>query len=396
MSWLSNIKRFFNQVDQLRSIQVTIDENGEFIVGECILANKKGAVVFIGKEELEAEKMAKLPIVLTIEGKGVLHKSVMQQLEKGSVSAVYPSIKVEEFYVQELLGEKHSHVAIIRNSLLEHVLAELNIKESSLLNVFLGAYVVNELITLNDFPTSIVSAGKKYTFEQEVGELHAISTEQESFSTNNSILGYSVKSKKSLAFLGGLYYLFYGFGAPAGGANFLLQNENFKAQKQFKIVGISALVFFLSLLLLIYGALSVLNGEINELTNKNIQKASQLDQLNELEAQLKEKKEFIAALGLQQKENHAYLLDQIGQTVPSSIQLNTLLLNPNVKAVKQGKEIEYNHGVVSITGLSKKSLVLNNWKKELGALKWVEKVSLQDYYINKEGQGAFKLELEYR
>ena len=108
-------------MDQLRSIQVTVDENNEFLIGECVLANKKGEVLFLSKQELGKEKLQQLPVVLTIEGKGVLHKSVAQKMEKGSVSVVYPSIKLEEFFVQELLGEQHSHFSLIRKTLLEQI-----------------------------------------------------------------------------------------------------------------------------------------------------------------------------------------------------------------------------------------------------------------------------------
>lgn len=383
-------------MDQLRSIQVTVDENNDFLIGECVLANKKGEVLFFSKQELGKEKLQQLPVVLTIEGKGVLHKSVAQKMEKGSVSVVYPSIKLEEFFVQELLGEQHSHFSLIRKTLLEQILETIEVKNSSLLNVFLGAYVANELVGLKGFPSQIISAGKQYTFETSGNDLSAIRTEENTFTTNNTILGYAVKSKKSLAFLGGLYYLFYGFSAPAGGQDYAAQNENFKAKKQFKVLGAGTLVFFISLLLISYGVLSILNNQLNELSNQNIQKASQLDQLNELEVQLREKKEFIAALGLKQKENHAFLLDQIGVTVPKEIHLNDLIVNPKEKAVKQGKEIVYKNGLIVIAGVSKKSLTLNNWKKELAGLKWVSKVSLQDYFINKQGQGEFKLELEYR
>ena len=392
MSKLFNkIATGFSGLNKLISVSINLSDEISEPEGGCFVLSK-GEVNFDSDiKSFKKEDLTKVPIVLTIEGKGVLHKFVETSIDRIKLRNVIPNIKEEDFYINCTPNENGTWVSIVRKDLVSKVLEDKNLSINNVIDLHLGPTGIQWLSEISeDLPSFIGASELIYRNNQ----LESIRKSSSGHLKNRLIFGVDLEFNKHLAFVGALVSFLH--------KNSIHKNEfwtknalNLKDKKVFQntvklTLGILLFVFMGNMVFN-----QVLNGSYNEKVALALKHTDLLNQASALQNEEQLKKEFIQKLGLEVNPQFAFFSDEIGATVPQSIQLNRLVLNPLKKSIRKEKLIEFEKEVIEISGFCKSSQICNEWVQKLRTLKWVKKIELVEFKFNKDNIGEFTVEVSY-
>jgi len=116
--------------------------------------------------------------------------------------------------------------------------------------------------------------------------------------------------------------------------------------------------------------------------------------LSSLDKDVAAKQSLLQQLGLLTPARTSFYSDAIAASVPKTIKLTSLELNPLKKKVKAGENPLFESGTIIIGGTSKKSTTLNDWIKLLKQMDWVNEVGVIDYQsTGSSASGEFELRI---
>lgn len=381
----------FSGLNKVISVSVNLSkEFPKLEGGSFVLSN--GEVNFEANiESFKKEDISKLPIILTVEGKGVLHKFVETSVSKIKLRNVIPNIKEDDFHINYTKHANGTWVSIVRKDVVLKVLEDNGLSIDQVIDLYLGPTGVQWLTEMsNELPNFI--GGSELNYENN--QLQSIRKSSEGHLKNRLIFGVDLEFNWHLSFIGAL--------VTFSQKNIIYKNEvwlkntaNLKDKKVFQntvkiTLGILLLVFMGNMVFN-----QVLNGTYNEKVAIALTHTDLVNQAASLQEEEKLKKEFIEKLGLEVNPQFAVFSDEIGETVPQTIQLSRLIVNPLKKAIRKKKLIEFKKEIIEIGGFCNSSQICNEWVQELRRLEWVKKIELVEFKFNKDNIGEFIIEVSY-
>lgn len=392
MSKLFNkIATGFSGLNKLISVSINLSsEFPELDGGSFVLSN--GDVNFESDiNDFKKEEILKFPVVLTIEGKGVLHKFTETSSDKIKLRNIIPNIKEEDFYINYTPNANGTWVSIVRKDVVSKILEDKGVSIDNIVDLYLGPTAIQWLTKMsNELPSFV--GGSELTYQNN--QLQSIRKSSEGHLKNRLIFGADIEFNKHLSFIGAL--------VSFSKKNSFHKNEfwtkntsTLKDKKTFQ----NTLKLTLAILLLVFmGNMvfnQILNGTYNEKAALALKNTDLVNQSVALQEEEDLRKEFIEKLGLEVNPQFAVFSDEIGETVPQSIQLSRLIVNPLKKAIRKKKLIEFKKEIIEIGGFCKSSQVCNEWVQELRTLNWVKKIELVEFKFNKDNIGEFIIEVSY-
>ncbi len=353
--------------------------------------------VDITLEELAQKNTKKIPVYFSIGGKGVIHKKVKAEdnvQDQELLSQVLPNASMKDFYLQQSKIEGfESWVSVIRKDVLDGLIEKIEGLNLFGVELYLGPFAINNTISLLDKMTlsttsheliiennniiqldslGAVSNGEEYNIEGEVissHELISFGTAFNHFVPSAKIIPVSVDKVAQL-------------------------KEEYLYKNKALIGGFSIVAFFF---IVVMANLLIANSY--EETHNSLQyqvnsKRQYLVELTKLEKELTTKEQFIQSSGVARASRLSFYTDQIGLSIPTTIQLNQLFINPLEKRINKAEDINFNYNSIKITGTVSRSIELNNWIKSLKEYKWVNEIIIVSFIQdNLKTVGEFELEL---
>ncbi len=381
----------FSGLNKLISISINLSDEQPVLEGGSFILSRGDVKFDTDIKSFKREDISKIPMVLTIEGKGVLHKFVESSTDKIKLRNIIPNIKEEDFYINYTPNANGTWVSIVRKDLVSKVLEDNNLFIENIIDLFLGPTAIQWLNELTiDFPNFI--GGSELVHENN--QLQSIRKSSGGHLKNRLIFGFDLEFNKHLSLVGAL-------------VSFSKRNNSFKDEvwtknmvtaKDKKVFQNTVTLTLAILLIVFMGNLvfnQILNGTYNEKVALALKHTDLVNQAASLQNEEKLKKEFIQKLGLEVNPQFAVFSDELGNTVPGSIQLSRLVVNPLKKAIRKKKLIEFKKEIIEIGGFCKSSQVCNEWVQELRTLNWVKKIELVEFKFNKDNIGEFIIEVSY-
>lgn len=342
------------------------------------------------------------PLAITLTGRGVLIKktSRLENVTEQSLRHLFPGFKPDEFYLQHFRSGAHSFVAFVRKEIADPVLLAFRKQGARVLLFGLGPFVADQVLPqLNSYEGNLVFDGHQVIFNPQ-----------------KEWLDYQYKSgmvsefdlKIDIERIPEQFLLAYAtaFQLILNDRLELIEVEaeeikqelvEFSAKLKFQKNGSIVLVSFFVLLLLNFLIFSWYQSKNQELAGRAGQRSDLYAGRQKLESEVKEKEMQVRRLGWNHGQNYAYLCDQIGQTVPSTILLHEVSINAlkgNNMVSSEKNELET--GSLKITGQSSSVYVINDWLYALKHKPWVKAVQLQKYATDdQKGIQVFTLLLNY-
>lgn len=338
-------------------------------------------------ESIKKESLKDIPIVLHVDGWGILIKN--NRTEGNSIP-----VNNEEFYIREYPGsnEKEKWYSIIRTELLSSLMEFGRSNSLNIVELKIGPFDVPVLSGY--FETGKEIKAGKWKLNLNQGLIDSLSSDGQEDETIYDIGGDSISS--------GLLPLYASAAAFFSGESeyhplLLKSRESFLYGKMIKYLSLISLTAILLILMINFVIWDNFQKRNIELTANVARFEQLLNQMTGKEKELKEKENLILQfIGENPKAHFSLYADRLASILPSDIRLTLMDIQPLKKKQKSGRANEYLNNQIEIEGETNSMSAISQWVKEIGNEKWVKKVELISYNSDKEKLiGLFKLLIQY-
>lgn len=340
------------------------------------------------------------PIAINITGKGVLTKKIplIKTLSPDTLQTVFPNIKIEEFYLQQFNSDSHTWLAIIRKDVADKLTGYFTHTGFKLLNVCLGAFVVNPIIKqLNVYGETLVFDGHQISINTQlktISDYQYIEDKNAAFPLKIGI--ETINEKYILAYATAFQLALCDVLETLSLASHPAQAQlvEFKEEKKFKYRSLLLLGTLFFVLLINFLVFQYYKQQNDGLSAKVSQSQTNAGVIQKQVTQIIQHQALLDNLGWCRGISFAYLLDQLGKSLAANLILSEISINPLTE--NRSSSNTYQIGLIKIVGQTSEINSVNDWIYTLQDYKWVKQVKLNNLSAkNEEGKQQFTIILNY-
>ncbi|MFK7113993.1 hypothetical protein V3468_06015 [Flavobacterium oreochromis] len=327
----------------------------------------------------------KTPILLTIDGKGVLHKKI--DTNNYEDLNWLKTVDQNSIYHTTYNNHENQFIGFCRNNLVDEYLELFKEKNYEVLDLYIGNFLG---ALLKDFISSKEFSSGDLKLEWEEQQLiHFERTEK------NSLIKIGTDEIQQTHIP--LY---------AAGLHFYLQHETIQKTQHKKInieeiiykqafnkLGIIMLVSVFLLLLISYSLIQYYGAKNTDLNLQNLYSNQSYKKLQELDKKRKQQLIILNESGLTSNTYISHLTHDIFCTVPNNIKLNELSYFPIDKEIKPEKKILLTPKTIFIKGQTQDEFHFNNWLNEIRKLNWIKKFEIISLKKDKKNISHFEIKI---
>lgn len=332
----------------------------------------------------------KLPVVLAIDGKGVLNKKVDQTNEVDL--AWQKNIDFSTIYYTNYIFNNFTFMSFCRKNVVEEWLEKFENKKIQILSIYIGSFLSTLLVeTINE--ERIVSGNLNLVLEQnklvDFNKLETIPDKKYKVS-ENLVTNYTLP--------------LYGIAL-----HYFVKNESVTLserktdsideiiyKKAFSFFGILMLVLFLVSLLLSYMGIQYYASKNAELNIQNVYSNKAYQQIISLEEQKKDKEKIIHDSGFLSDKFLSFYAYEIISSTPNTLSLDELNIAPLQKLVKHNEKVEITPGTLIVKGVTIDEEEFNSWLRDLKKMNWIAKFELESLKKDKKNNTQFSLKIRIK
>jgi len=333
----------------------------------------------ISKDVLLKELSYLQPILIHVHGKGVINKTL--SLEEVNLNDMVMSANPNDFYINQTNLGEHCYISFTRRTLVDEVLSLLEHHNDNIIDIVIGPYhVLIDEIRLKAGTTPLGDIKKEngiYQFKQPNP-------------SQQTLFNGALYQDSYFAVTLGTAYLLNKLSASA--LNKIEKNQkksNFVDKLQFSYISIFALSFFLLALLTNYFYQGYINKKNTDLEAKIMVYSNNLNKIDLIDQELQRKKQLIANSGIIRSNYFSITLDELGASVPLTIQLDEIEIYPLEKKLKENVKPLFNEKAIKVSGTAKSSENIDLWIKTLNSLSWVDNVAILNFTVDENKRIAF-------
>jgi hypothetical protein len=389
------------QYNTLFVVEVCLAGADQFILN-CLEVKRKGTTFSLSQqhvglksvEELKPILKNKPPVVLLINGKGVLTRAtdITEAPPRKLLHAVLPNASLDDFYVQSIPNGSGSFVSAVRRSAVESVrvtLAELTF----VLDINVGPLLLGNLFPIIGQDNELTLSGYKLQFTEE--KLAAFSRNDETGQAQIKLGDDLLDASLATCFGTAIEHFYHPMSSATHGAELAAQQAEMKQRNLFRVLAATVLTLLFAVLLgnfFLFDHYSNYHGELGSEMSLN---ATQVADVEALRSDLAIKRQLLASTGLLADQSIAWTFDQVVSTVPSEISLTALDGMPLVGKKNKRKQLVFDQTTVFVEGTVSHSDALNGWIKSLLELDHVSGVEIVTFSQPEYGlDGTFSLRLK--
>ncbi|KJS07316.1 MAG: hypothetical protein VR77_01385 [Flavobacteriales bacterium BRH_c54] len=367
-----------------------------------LIANKEGVKVARKFTDVSLEELAKIntkkaPLYFAVGGKGIVHKKVKTNehlSEQDLLNQVLPNATLKDFYLQQaVISTFESWVSIVRKDLLNSLVATIQSLHLFGVQIYLGPFTLENCIPLINKSVITTTTHELLIVDNYINQIDSLGSVAGGEEYN--IEGEIVNSHELIAFSAALSH----FISPIKIHPIVCEEvthfrEEYLHKNKYTVVGFGLLAFFFVLTISNMMIANSYESSNNELQYQLNSKQQFVDELEILKKELLIKEEFIQNSGVTKAAKITFYADQIAMSVPASIQLDQLFINPLTKRINKAEDIQFTYNAVKIIGSVSRSIELNNWIKKLKKYEWVNDINIISFIQdNLKTPGEFELQI---
>lgn len=365
-------------------------QKADFVEQRTDLESWKAVQEIIGKDT---------PVFLALNSRVVIHRKLEQLSgsDQNAIQSVFPNASLDDFYMQRLVVAGGEIISVARKTASNEVLEEAKKAGLNILHLSLGPFAVGNLLEVLPLMDSLALNTHVISIEnQQISDFQtAKPSKEQQIKIGEETINQALLTAAALAFMGISDLAAEGVETEAIQAN---QSE-FLYKKLFQTLGIGVLAFFFIALFANYLWLNNLEKKNEQLSTQLAQKKYLITQRDTLRSSLAKKTDLFGESSLGQVTKVSFYADQIGASLPSSIQLTELNIFSKIKEKTPSAEPtipRFERNIIRIKGRVSGSVFYNNWKKAVEELHWVDKIHNISYQDLDEDVAAFELEIRIK
>lgn len=377
----------WKQITHFRKVQVvSIEFTEQGVYYHWILLKRlKGDISIVESDEklnsesIQGQLVSNIPIIVHVYGKGVLNKVTDQN--EDYLENVLMNADPDEFFINYLDLEDKRYVSFSRKKPINEALSFLSSVNDNILDIVIGPYhVLVDGIHQNTRSTpigEIVFNNGTYSFEK-------------TDSINRPKFNGEILMNSFWAVTLGTAFLNNELTTSVFNSKERKQKQsNFRDKQHFKFIGVGAIVIFLVALIGNYFYQGHINEKNADLEAKIMVYSDNLKKIDQIDQEMLRKKQLIANSGIIRSNYFSTTLDQIGSSVPSTIQLEEVQVYPLERKLKKNEKPEFKRKTIKIAGSTKSSEYIDAWIDKLNELGWVDNVAILSFTTNEDKNTAF-------
>jgi hypothetical protein len=387
--------RFLSKIVSHSSIQVigiTLEEEVTSYASLLIQKKRNNITVlkketFTNFEELTATLDSKTPIILHIDGKGILNKKI--DFDNEQDVNWYKNIKLETLSYTSSKNKNVTFLSFTRKNLIDEWVTKFTALQFQVLDVYTGSFISSLLAKTLD--------KKNITTSQSI--LHFEETELVDFSRNENKdkkaykIGEDILESSYLPLYASVIHFLIPIDTIEKSNVEGLNIEEYTFKKAFNYLGVFMLAFYLILLLISYFGINYLSTKNAELNYRNVYSNQAFKKLEDLEKQKNNKLKILSETGLTSNKFLTFYAYTINKNTLNGIHLSELKINPLEAETKPTKKVLLLNKVILISGQAQNELIFNNWIENLKKMTWIKKFEIISIDTNKKNWMQFQIKI---
>lgn len=346
------------------------------------------AVSFNAFEEFKKAIDPKLPIIIVIDGEGVLNKEI--DFSKEADVNWQKNIDFTAIYHTSLKGFSSNFISFCRKNKVEDTITKFQKNGFQVVDIYIGSFLSALLCNVIKRET-IISNDLLLSFDNQ--KLAIFTKQAEPIKKEQYNIGKETVSSVFLPLYGALIHFFIQPKEVSKTKNDTLNEEEIIYKKAFNLLGITMLVGFLSALLASYLLIQYYGSKNGELNLKNVYSNQSYQIILDLEKQKENKQKILNESGFLSSKFSSYYAYEIIKSVPQDISLNELNITPVSKEAKANLKINFETKTIVIKGETFRESSLNNWMEGLKKMNWVKNFEIIGLKKDKKNKSQFELKI---
>lgn len=323
---------------------------------------------FESMEEILKKADKTVPFIIHVRGAGILARSV--ENAPNYKERLLVSGREDEFYFNSYERSGSILVSFARKNVIDEFLRPIEAIKGFVWALYIGPSILpfklEKLNTIQSdyvlsFPTSDQVILSKN--EQELTEKQILTTYLE------AIIQYTFQKVDHPD----------SFYQAIDEETFKKTRSNYKDYRQFRVIGLSILAFFLVTLTINYFLVNHLNQVAVDYEEEIAGYQDNFAIIDRTKQEKQRKLILFQNSGMQSGNLLSFYADEVGSTVPKEIQFTEMELFPLVQQLKPKHKVETDNTRITVQGITLNSKILDDWMEDLEKKEWVQSVEVINY-----------------
>lgn len=323
---------------------------------------------FESLEEILKKADKKIPFIVHVRGAGILARSV--ENAPNYKERLLVSGREDEFYFNSYERSGSVLVSFARKNVIDEFLNPITAVKGFVWALYIGPSILpfksEHLQSIQadyvlSFPTSDQVAISKN--EQDLSEKQVQASYLEAIINHT----YQKNSNSDL------------FNQGIAEETLKQTKTEYKDYRQFRILGLGILSFFLITLTINYFVVNHLNQVAADYEQEIAGYQENFAIIDRTKQEKQRKLVLFQNSGMQSGNLLSYYADEVGVTVPKEIQFTEMELFPLAQQLKPKHKVETDNSKIIIHGITINSKVLDDWMEDLERKEWVQSVEVINY-----------------
>jgi hypothetical protein len=388
-----NILSKFIKINDLNVVGVIKKEDYE-IYNLLTIKKKANKISIISKQTFETfESLTKntdrkLPVIIVIDGKGVLNKEI--NFENEADLNWQKNIDFSTIYYTDFKGQISKFISFCRKNIVEESVYRFEKNGFKVIDLYIGSFL-GALLHDAIKKDLLISNDLKLEFENNI--LSGFTKQN----GNTNIVNYQIdKDTISSSFLplyGSVIHFFVQQKEVSKTLNSTLNNEEIIYKKAFRFLGITMLVGFLISLLLSYFLIQYYGTKNSKLNLQTVYSNQSYQLILNLEAEKERKLNVLKESGVLSSKFLSFYSYEIIRTIPSQISLTELNIAPLKEEYKANKKALFQGGIIIIKAETFQESSFNSWLERLKKMDWLENFEIISLTKDKKNKSVFEIKI---
>jgi Fimbrial assembly protein (PilN) len=387
---------FLSKIVKLNNIHIVgVISNDNEENYNVLTVKKKGnkidivtAVSFNTFGEFKKTMDPKLPIIIVVDGKGVLNKEI--DFSNEADVNWQKNIDFTAIYHTSLKGFSSNFISFCRKNGVEETITKFQKNGFQIVDIYIGSFLSGLLY--NTIKKETISSNE-LLLNFENGKLVKFTKQTEPIKKEQYNIGKETVSSVFLPLYGALIHFFLQPKEVSKTKNDTLNEDEIIYKKAFNLLGATMLVGFFSALLTSYLLIQYYGSKNGELNLQNVYSNQSYQIILDLEKQKENKQKILKESGFLSSKFISYYSFEIIKSVPQDIALNELNIKPLSKETKANLKMDFDVKTILIEGETSNESSLNSWMEELKKMNWVKNFEIISLKKDKKNKSQFELKI---
>lgn len=342
---------------------------------------------FSNIEDIKGEADIKVPLILLIDGKGILSKKIDAKNEMDL--NWLKNLDYSTIHHTSFVNANFQFLSFGRKNVVEEEIEKFKSLGYQVADFYVGGIVA---VLLNDSLQLGSLLSNDSVFKFEGNELEDIAKAMDKESKLYDI-GTVQISNFHLPLYSAVIHFYFQQKTIIKSRSTGIDREEIVYKKAFNVFGLIILLGFFMALLASYFGIQYFMAENAKLNLENVYSNQSYQLIQKLEEQRKNKIRILKETGFASSKFLSFYVYEISRDIPPEIMLSALDVFPLLKEVKVTEKVALTSGTILLKGETRNELVFNSWLESLRRQKWISNFEILSFKKDKKNNSQFEIKI---